>query len=115
MSHAVAAWALEWGEHRDMRIALCGYEGEHAIPASWECVEWKARGGYGSQGNGSGREICGARAHLVFAALPEAERAPFLGIDGAMSDCQVGLLCEDSDSCRRRASAALPPEGGSTK
>ncbi len=31
------------------------------------------------------------------------------------SDCQVGLLCEDSDSCRRRASAALPPEGGSTK
>jgi hypothetical protein len=59
VAHAVAAWALEWGEHRDMRIALCGYEGEHAIPASWECVEWKARGGYGSQGNGSGRENAG--------------------------------------------------------
>ena len=59
VARAVAAWALEWGEHRDMRIALCGYEGEHSIPASWECVEWKARGGYGSQGNGTGRENAG--------------------------------------------------------
>ncbi len=58
VAHAVASWALEWGERRDMRIALCGYEGEHAIPASWECVEWKAAG-YGSQGNGSGRENAG--------------------------------------------------------
>lgn len=29
-------------------IALCGYEGEHDMPTSWDCVEWKARGGYGS-------------------------------------------------------------------
>jgi hypothetical protein len=59
VAHAVAAWARELGEHRDMRIALCGYEGEHEMPYSWECLEWKARGGYGSQGNGSGRENAG--------------------------------------------------------
>jgi hypothetical protein len=32
-----------------MRIALCGYEGEHEMPPEWECVSWKARGGYGNQ------------------------------------------------------------------
>ena len=38
-------------------MALCGYDGEHAMPDGWECVAWKARGGYGSQGDadGSGR------------------------------------------------------------
>ncbi len=43
-----AAWARENGEHRQLRIALCGLEGEHDMPG-WECVPWKARGGYGSQ------------------------------------------------------------------
>lgn len=43
-----AAWARENGENRQLRIALCGLEGEHDIPG-WECVPWKARGGYGSQ------------------------------------------------------------------
>ena len=32
-----------------MRIALCGYEGEHAMPETWECVAWKTKGGYASQ------------------------------------------------------------------
>ena len=52
----VRAWALAWGGDPRMRIALCGYEGEHAMPATWECVPWKSRGGYGSQGDGRGRE-----------------------------------------------------------
>jgi hypothetical protein len=39
-----------------MRIALCGYEGEHEMPDSWECVPWKARGGYSSQGENAARE-----------------------------------------------------------
>ncbi len=49
-------WAIENGDNPRLRIALCGYEGEHAMPDSWKCVAWKARGGYGSQGNGTGRE-----------------------------------------------------------
>ena len=32
-----------------MRIALCGYEGDHEMPDSWSAVAWKAHGGYGSQ------------------------------------------------------------------
>jgi hypothetical protein len=52
------AWALEWGIHPDMRIALCGYTGEHDTElnaAGWTALHWKAHGGYGSQGNGNGR------------------------------------------------------------
>ena len=56
VAHAVKRWAVEWGNDPRMRIALCGYDGEHDMPAGWDCVEWKASGGYGSQGEGNGRE-----------------------------------------------------------
>jgi site-specific DNA-adenine methylase len=56
MAHEVREWAIAQGDDRKMRIALCGYEGEHQMPESWECVEWKARGGYGSQGDNQARE-----------------------------------------------------------
>ena len=49
VSADVRKWCLEWGDDPRMRIALCGYEGEHDMPESWDCVAWKARGGYGSQ------------------------------------------------------------------
>lgn len=49
LSQAVRDWAVYRGDDPDMRIALCGYEGEHEMPDSWECVGWKAQGGYGSQ------------------------------------------------------------------
>lgn len=42
----VCAWALEHGDDPNYRIALCGYEGEHDLPATWECMPWKANGGY---------------------------------------------------------------------
>lgn len=56
ISKAVREWALENGDNPLLRIALCGYEGEHEIPSSWECVAWKAHGGYGSQRGGAGNE-----------------------------------------------------------
>ncbi len=43
-----ARWAREQGGNPLLRIALCGLDGEHAMPG-WDCVPWKARGGYGSQ------------------------------------------------------------------
>lgn len=43
----VREWAIANGENPELRIALCGYEGEHAMPENWECVAWKAGGGYG--------------------------------------------------------------------
>jgi hypothetical protein len=52
----VRNWCVAHGAEPRLRIALCGYEGEHPMPISWECVPWKARGGYGSQADGRGRE-----------------------------------------------------------
>jgi len=46
ISADVRAWALEHGDDPKFRIALCGYEGEHAMPEAWACVPWKAHGGY---------------------------------------------------------------------
>ncbi len=55
VAHAVRQWAIENGNNPLLRIALCGYEGEHAMPGNWECIAWKAAGGYGLQGQGQGQ------------------------------------------------------------
>lgn len=55
VAHAVREWAIEWGDNPKMRIALCGYDGEHDLPDGWECFEWKARGGYANEGDNAGR------------------------------------------------------------
>ncbi|HSY50417.1 MAG TPA: DNA adenine methylase [Thermoanaerobaculia bacterium] len=44
----VREWAIANGDNPKLRIALCGYEGEHNMPDAWECVAWKATGGYAS-------------------------------------------------------------------
>ena len=53
VSAAVREWAIANGDRPELRIALCGYEGEHVMPDSWERFEWKAVGGYGNQGDNS--------------------------------------------------------------
>ena len=53
VAHDVREWAIANGDNPLLRIALCGYEGEHLMPESWECVPWKANGGYSTQGGGS--------------------------------------------------------------
>jgi hypothetical protein len=52
----VLAWAVANGDNPMYRIALCGYEGQYALPDTWSAVRWSAAGGYGNQGNGRGRE-----------------------------------------------------------
>jgi DNA adenine methylase len=49
-------WAIAAGKRPDMRIAFAGYDGEHDFPADWSTFRWKANGGYGSQGDGQGRQ-----------------------------------------------------------
>lgn len=51
VSDQVREWALEHGDDPDVRIALCGYEGEHDMPDSWEVVEWKGTRGHASESN----------------------------------------------------------------
>ncbi len=48
LSKKVRDWAVSSGGNPLLRIALCGYEGEHEMPKDWECVSWKAANGYGS-------------------------------------------------------------------
>lgn len=49
VAHDVRTWALENGDNPLFRIALCGYEGQHEMPDTWECVRWVANGGYGNR------------------------------------------------------------------
>ena len=48
ISAPVREWAIEAGKNPLMRVALCGYEGEHQMPPDWDCIQWKASGGYAS-------------------------------------------------------------------
>lgn len=80
VAHDVRTWAIEWGEHRDMRIALCGYEGEHVMPGTWECVEWKTRGGYGSQGQNDSQGRANSRKERIwFSPYCLGAKQPLLG------------------------------------
>lgn len=57
VAHDVREWAIANGGNPLLRIALCGYAGEHAMPDGWIEIPWKAQGGYGSQAaDGQGRE-----------------------------------------------------------
>jgi DNA adenine methylase len=56
IAHLVRKWALENGDNPKMRIALCGYEGEHDMPTDWECIKWKNHGGYSVSNGKSGNE-----------------------------------------------------------
>lgn len=57
LSAQVRTWAEEMGQRPDMRIALCGYQGEHDSlqAAGWEVVAWKAKGGFANQGANAGQ------------------------------------------------------------
>lgn len=50
VAHAVREWAIANGDNPELRIALCGYDTEHAMPPSWQTIAWKANGGFGNQG-----------------------------------------------------------------
>jgi DNA adenine methylase len=45
MSSSVREWAIEHDTDPRLRIALCGYEGEHKMPDSWDCYAWASSGG----------------------------------------------------------------------
>lgn len=51
-------WCRDNGGNPALRIVLAGYAGEHDDLESggWRVKAWKARGGYGSQGEGRGRD-----------------------------------------------------------
>ena len=85
----VRAWAIANGDDPLLRLCLAGYDTEHghAMPSGWEAVAWKARGGFGSQGDGLGRANA-AREVLWFnkSCLQPAVRRPTLfDLDAAVA------------------------------
>ena len=72
LSGRVREWALEAGKNPLMRVALCGYADEDhgANLPGWECVAWRAGGGYNNIGDGANRR----RERIWFspACLPAA-------------------------------------------
>lgn len=49
VSNHVREWAIANGNNPLMRMALCGYEGEHLMPPEWDCVAWNAGQGFAGQ------------------------------------------------------------------
>jgi DNA adenine methylase len=79
LSHQVRDWCHVHGDDSLFRIALCGYEGEHVMPNTWECFAWKAPVGYaGPRRNGvndnAQRERIWFSPHCL---KPEATRTLF--------------------------------------
>lgn len=75
ISRDVRTWALDHGDDPEFRIALCGYEDEHAahMPASWDVVAWKAHGGYSRSARGRAnrdQERIWFSPHCLKAELP---------------------------------------------
>lgn len=64
----VRQWCLENGDNPSLRIALCGYAGEHdeLDDAGWERFEWKANGGYGNQGKNTSRGRDNAAREVIW-------------------------------------------------
>jgi len=56
VSSKAREWAIENGDNPLLRIALCGYEGEHEMPNSWYEFSWKTQGGYANLGYNLGRK-----------------------------------------------------------
>jgi site-specific DNA-adenine methylase len=52
----VRNWAIEHGNNPNLRIAVCGYQGEHDFPADWRCIEWTATKGYSKDGKNKKKE-----------------------------------------------------------
>ena len=84
VAHEVRQWAIENGDNPLLRIALCGYEGEHEMPESWETLEWKGKGGYDGQSADADRiGVNRAKERVWFSPHCVRETLPLFAIGGA--------------------------------
>lgn len=81
VSARVRAWCLANGARPDLRIALCGYAGEHdeLEAKGWKVEAWKAHGGYGNQSDGENENAAKERiwfSHACLTGNETIEKAP---------------------------------------
>lgn len=85
VAHAAREWAVAHGDDPAYRIALCGYDGEHAMPDSWEAVEGKAGSGNGYGGQAK-RGYANRRRERVwfspYCLRPATEEMPLFQVAG---------------------------------
>jgi len=65
----VLAWCRKWGQHPDIRVAVCGYEGdgyEPLVADGWEEYAWEASGGYGNQRKKGGGKADNAKRERIW-------------------------------------------------
>lgn len=86
ISAAVREWAIKNGDNPLLRIALCGYDGEHEMPKSWEVVSWKANGGFGNQNKNTNGAVNAHRERIWFS--PHCRRPA----DGLFHRLESGIL-----------------------
>lgn len=65
ISEQVRAWAIEHGSDPNLRIALCGFDGEHAMPEAWAVHEWTAVNGYATDKDRGARERVWLSPHCL--------------------------------------------------
>lgn len=51
ISEQVRQWAVEHGDDPELRLALCGYAGEHEMPGNWTTYTWTGGRGYAGKTN----------------------------------------------------------------
>lgn len=51
VSAQVREWAIANGDDPELRIALCGFDGEHEMPPTWREHKWIGARGYSAAGN----------------------------------------------------------------
>jgi hypothetical protein len=73
VAHDVREWAIENGKNTKLRIALCGYDGEHVMPDDWSSFAWKTQGGYGCQGEDANENSTRERVWFSPACLSERQ------------------------------------------
>jgi len=66
--YQAAAWAVERGDDKRLRICIAGYYSEATdtlFPATWERLRWEARGGYANQ-KADGRGRANAKREILW-------------------------------------------------
>jgi site-specific DNA-adenine methylase len=65
----VLTWCLKWGGDSQIRVGVCGYEGdgyEALLPSGWTEFEWEASGGYGNQNKTKKGKSDNAKRERIF-------------------------------------------------
>lgn len=78
VAHDVREWAIAAGDNPMLRIALCGYQDEHAMPPGWTMLAWKANGGHANASKSGRGRANAAKERIWFSPHCLAPKSPEL-------------------------------------